>query len=246
MSAQACAGCGSTSCGPELWAQQRKCCPDCTHKPNARVIYQASASCHYYTPAVVRAWVWDFLQSMPGLDPATAEHNPMRALKYFTESHDGLAQDWEATLATLINRTLWLNPPYGAELKLWLPRWVAAAKASGQHALLLVPHRAETRWYQDAVRPHLNGELQWRGRLTFEDIHGEPIRSATTGRTEPARWASLIGYIGPDRQRFKRCGERVGAVNLLQRSERSAARIERAHIQGCQCGRCRQQKLFDA
>ena len=33
MRADLCSGCGApyARCGPELWTQQRKCCPDCTH-----------------------------------------------------------------------------------------------------------------------------------------------------------------------------------------------------------------------
>lgn len=29
-----CSGCGATSatCNPELWAQSKKCCPDCEHR----------------------------------------------------------------------------------------------------------------------------------------------------------------------------------------------------------------------
>lgn len=55
------------------------------------------------------------------LDPCTSVDRPWdTAARHFTPDDDGLAQPWEGRV--------WLNPPYGTALELWIERM---AKHSG-------------------------------------------------------------------------------------------------------------------
>lgn len=60
---------------------------------------------------------------------------------------------------------MWLNPPYGRAIGLWMAKAVAAAEA-GATVVCLVPSRTDTRWWHDYVLPH--GQVEFiRGRLKF-------------------------------------------------------------------------------
>jgi site-specific DNA-methyltransferase (adenine-specific) len=121
-------------------------------------------------------WLVDQLaeEFAPGgfdLDPAATAENA-KALRFFTESVDGLAQPWHA-------RAVWCNPPYG---KTSTPRWLAKAKAevdAGHAGLVvcLVPARVGTTWWKQyavdrGVFIRQLGRIRWhldrRGEAPFD------------------------------------------------------------------------------
>jgi phage N-6-adenine-methyltransferase len=102
------------------------------------------------------------------LDAAASIDNAV-ATDFFTETDDGLAQDWGS-------HVVWLNPPYGAaasRLSDWV-RKAHQASLGGATVVMLIPARTNTSWFHDYCLRH--GEVRFiRGRPKFGDaIHGLP------------------------------------------------------------------------
>lgn len=195
------------------------------------VIYPASKSPEFYTPRWLREAVWRGF-GVPSYDPATAPHNPMRA-EHFT-CEDGLA-GLELLLLGLSKAPrcfnprpamlpavraletplafVWCNPPYGRGVGEWLNALSMLALSRPETTLLaLLPCRPGSGWYMDATALRgLRGLTacqafcELRGRLTFEQVSGEPY-------PYPARWSSALLYWGPDRARFMRWARPFGLV----------------------------------
>jgi hypothetical protein len=72
---------------------------------------------------------------------------------------DGLAMEWEGRV--------WLNPPYGAAVGLWLAKMAAHGKGTA-----LIFARTETESFQRHVWGQAHGLLFLHGRLFFHDRHG--------------------------------------------------------------------------
>jgi len=78
---------------------------------------------------------------------------------YFTPEQDGLQQSWG-------QRTCWMNPPYGREIKAWMRKAVQEWEAGAQ-VVCLVPSRTDTAWWHDYA---MKGKIHFiRGRLKFGD-----------------------------------------------------------------------------
>lgn len=85
---------------------------------------------------------------------ATSENAKCKS--YYTKQDDGLAQNWSGNV--------WMNPPYGREIGLWMAKASEAAKA-GATVVCLVPARADTAWWHEHVIKH---EVRFiKGRLKF-------------------------------------------------------------------------------
>ena len=90
------------------------------------------------------------------LDPAATVDNA-RAPKFFTKVECGLTQEWRGRV--------WLNPPYGRTIGLWVKKAVESAH-QGATVVCLLPARTDTRWWHDYVIPY--GKIEFlRGRLKF-------------------------------------------------------------------------------
>lgn len=84
---------------------------------------------------------------------------PVRARLRYTADDDGLALPWRGTV--------YVNPPYGRQL----PLWIAKARREveeGRAAVViaLVPTRTDTRWWHEHVAGHADIWML-RGRLAF-------------------------------------------------------------------------------
>jgi phage N-6-adenine-methyltransferase len=79
--------------------------------------------------------------------------------KFF--DHGSLFRYWERH-----GKSIWMNPPYGRELR----RWVGTAFSTalkGVTVVCLLPARTDTSWFHDYC---LKGEIRFlRGRLRFDD-----------------------------------------------------------------------------
>lgn len=73
------------------------------------------------------------------LDPCATEDNH-KCAKFYTETDDGLAQDWSG-------ERVFMNPPYGRVIG----HWVKKAMDSNALVVCLVPARTDTRWWHDYV-----------------------------------------------------------------------------------------------
>lgn len=101
------------------------------------------------------------------LDPCSPINRPWDTAKFhFTESDNGLLQDWK-------NYRVWLNPPYGRQLEAWLNRM-----ALHSNGLALIFARTETRAFQQYIFPYAHSILFLSGRVKFCNIKGIPQHNA--------------------------------------------------------------------
>ena len=102
------------------------------------------------------------------LDPCSSDANA-RCARHFTRREDGLAQDWT-------RHVVFMNPPYGREIGLWMRKAFASAQA-GATVVCLVPARTDTAWWHAYA---VHGEIRFlRGRLKFgKAAQGAPFPSA--------------------------------------------------------------------
>jgi len=76
---------------------------------------------------------------------------------FYSPDNDGLAQDWHGTV--------WMNPPYGAEISKWVEKAYHSAKENGATVVCLLPARVDTKWWHDYCA---KGEVYFlKGRLKF-------------------------------------------------------------------------------
>jgi site-specific DNA-methyltransferase (adenine-specific) len=91
--------------------------------------------------------------------------------RYFTEHDDALSQDW-----TAIKGPLFLNPPYGRNLRQWVEKACKTASTTNLTIVLLIPARTDTSYWHDFIFGKAKVEFI-RGRLKFE-VNGIPSNSA--------------------------------------------------------------------
>ncbi|MCR8938775.1 DNA N-6-adenine-methyltransferase [Brevibacillus laterosporus] len=93
------------------------------------------------------------------LDPCSTHDNAKCALHY-TQEDDGLTQEWAP-------HTVFMNPPYGREIKAWMQKAYEESR-KGATVVCLVPARTDTVWFHDYV--YRKGEIRFvKGRLKFGD-----------------------------------------------------------------------------
>jgi phage N-6-adenine-methyltransferase len=135
-------------------------------------VHFSSATAEWATPQ----FLFDELSDIYGgftLDPCATPENA-KCETFFTREDDGLAHSWEGKV--------FMNPPYGRTIGLWV-RKAFEESTRGALVVCLLPARTDTRWWQDYAR---RGYIHFlRGRLRFGDAkHAAPFPSAivTFGR----------------------------------------------------------------
>lgn len=93
---------------------------------------------------------------------ATAEN--AKCAGYFTEGmlqdSEGLPMYWHSEPV----RTIWMNPPYGRTIGLWV-RKAWQTSQLGDTVVCLLPARTDTKWWHDYC---MRGEIRFiKGRLKF-------------------------------------------------------------------------------
>lgn len=90
------------------------------------------------------------------LDPCADESNH-KCYKYYTESDDGLKQDWGW-------ERVFCNPPYGRSIGKWVKK---CAEHKGL-AVMLIPARTDTTWFHEYIylKPHVDIRFI-KGRVKF-------------------------------------------------------------------------------
>ena len=90
------------------------------------------------------------------LDPCATKESA-KCSKYFTPEENGLLQSWD-------NERVFMNPPYGREIKFWIKK-AAEAKAI---VVCLLPARTDTKWFHEYI--YNKAEIRFiKGRLKFGD-----------------------------------------------------------------------------
>lgn len=111
-------------------------------------VHFSSNSCEWATPQEIVDMYGEF-----DLDPCADDTNA-KAPNYFTKDEDGLSQDWYGRV--------WMNPPYGREIKYWIEK----AANSGCECVCLLPARTDTRWFHDYIYKKADIEFL-KGRIKF-------------------------------------------------------------------------------
>lgn len=128
------------------------------------------------------------------LDPCAQPNQRWRTARtMICPPADGLAEKWEGRV--------WLNPPYGTQLKKWITRL-----ADHGNGIALVPSRTEVEsWFWPQIWERADAIFFFRGRLYFRKPDGTRVGNAGHGSVLAAyghmnaaaiRRSSLIGkYI---------------------------------------------------
>lgn len=94
------------------------------------------------------------------LDPCADQYNH-KCKKYYTESDDGLLQDWAG-------ETVFVNPPYGDAIKHWVKKCSEEAAKPNTKVVMLIPARTDTKYFYDYI--YKKAEIRFiKGRLKFGD-----------------------------------------------------------------------------
>lgn len=148
---------------------------------NQRSVLMSSATAEHLTPG----WLLDLVERVApiGLDPCgheLAESSKRATMTYYQALpqtpdyrklgwlvRNGLERSWCAELAAQdARRIVFVNPPYGRELKAWAAKMAAERDCA---IVALVPARVDTAWWRE-IDP-----LAWcalAGRVKFLDSEG--------------------------------------------------------------------------
>jgi hypothetical protein len=136
------------------------------------------------TPPAVTIPLHAFAYAVGGvaLDPCSnpqsivgARHNLM-----LERGEDGLTAEW--VQYTVTGGIVFMNPPYGREIKHWIAKAVAEAHR-GTEIVGLVPGRVDTKWFGQLFNT-CDAIGFWRGRIKF------------LGAPDMAKFPSVVPYWG--------------------------------------------------
>jgi len=105
------------------------------------------------------------------LDPCASKENA-KCKEYYTEADDGLSKRWGP------NKKVFVNPPYGKDIKNWIKKAYDESRREGSIVVVLMPARTDTSYWHDYCMKA--SEIYFvRGRLRFGDAKaGAPFPSA--------------------------------------------------------------------
>ena len=94
------------------------------------------------------------------LDPCATEQN-YKVKNYLTEKDNGLEQSWEG-------HTVFMNPPYGREIKHWIKKAYEEGQKDNTTVVALLPARTDTKYWHEYVMKadcvfFLKGRLKFGG-----------------------------------------------------------------------------------
>jgi site-specific DNA-methyltransferase (adenine-specific) len=92
------------------------------------------------------------------LDPCATDRNA-KCQKFFTRAQNGLLQDWRT-------HVVFMNPPYGREIGLWMKKACDASQA-GATVVALIPARPDTNWWHTFVAGRASEIRFLKGRIKF-------------------------------------------------------------------------------
>ncbi len=94
-------------------------------------------------------------------DLASSDANA-KCVNHFTVGDNSLSQDW-----SVLEGNLWLNPPYGRDLKHWVKKAYESSINRDGALVMLIPSRTDTSYWHDYIFD--KAEIKFiRGRLKFE------------------------------------------------------------------------------
>ena len=110
------------------------------------------------------------------LDPC-CQIDSAKCNKFYTPKEDGLIQDWQG-------ETVFVNPPYGRDLKFWVEKCSNESKKENTIVVMLIPARTDTRYFHEYI--YHKSEIRFiKGRLKF-------INPKTKLQADAAPFPSMI------------------------------------------------------
>jgi len=110
------------------------------------------------------------------LDPC-CQVDSAKCSKYYTPKENGLIQNWEG-------ETVFVNPPYGRELKKWVKKCSEEGKKKNTTVVMLIPSRTDTSYFHDYI--YNKSEIRFlRGRIKF-------INPITKLKADAAPFGSIV------------------------------------------------------
>jgi hypothetical protein len=159
----------------------------------------------YITPPYILEPVREYFGGHIDVDPATEDNNPTGARRaWFTEKEDGLRHAWCA-----FGKRVFVNPPYGRELRAWVGK-ISREAEYGTHIVALLPgQRFETGYWQEHVLEscHLTAVVFIRRRVAFLRPDGQKAKGNPYG--------SMLYVFNGDEERAARCFAGIGLVTKL-------------------------------
>jgi DNA N-6-adenine-methyltransferase (Dam) len=146
--------------------------------------------CEYYTPTLILALA---IRVMGGLDldPAWHPDCQVKAKRVYTAEQNGLAQEWRGRL--------FLNPPFGKIIKLWIKKAVDAHAAGDvTQAIILTGARTDSGWFRLLDDYPL---CFVHRRVPYKDDDKPPF-------------PSVLAYAGPRVARFARTFGEIGTIYI--------------------------------
>lgn len=161
--------------------------------PPANVLLSSSSE-EWYTPPHILDRVVAFFGEID-LDPCSnSKTSPnVPASSHYTKADDGLVQSWRGRV--------YMNPPYGLGIGLWVQKLLAAYEHGTIEAgVALVPARTDTAWFWPF----------WRFPLCF--VRGRLHFGSPEGKDNSATFPSVIACISTDRETFAACFGELGYI----------------------------------
>lgn len=153
-----------------------------------QVHYSSKSSEHLTPPHIVRM-VFDVLGGID-LDPSADETKTIPAVIHYTITEDGLTHPWM--------RKVYMNPPYGRDIPLWVSKLVGEYEFGNcSEAIALLPARVDTKWW-GSLSDYPTCFI--RGRLHF------------SGSPNAAPFPSAVVYLGQNMELFSTVFSSVGLI----------------------------------
>ena len=105
------------------------------------------------------------------LDAAASPHNAL-CPKYYTSEDSALDKTWHS-----IGTRVWVNPPYGREIGVWIKKCKQESE-KGCIVAALIFARTDTRWWHDHIMGSATMVYLIEGRIKFLTGTGEETNSA--------------------------------------------------------------------
>lgn len=118
------------------------------------------------------------------LDPACKSYNQKTESGFpIDKGFNGLDEDWYPY------NTVFLNPPYGREIKLWIAK-AYQESLKGATIVCLLPSRTDTSWWHEYC---MRGEIRFiKGRLKFINRMLPSYKKGKKFKISPAPFPSAI------------------------------------------------------
>jgi len=152
-------------------------------------IYEGDRAIDWATPRAFMEFLKERFNWSPTLDAAATVANT-KAPRFYNPTQDGLKHHW--------NGDVWLNPPYGRDLPVWLQKCANEIQANQRCRSIycLIPARTDTQWFHDIIMPNAYLVYLIKGRINFKH------HTAVKGKNAP--FPSML--VVWRRHRLPECG----------------------------------------